>query len=96
MQIKIKFSMLESHLELLDEEKRRLHALRDSLQDAQSRGMILNLQAYQRCMQQLDKLELSIRFRREWLETVLEEFRMVKRRNQALIEEADNQVQHLL
>lgn len=96
MQIKIKFSMLESHLELLDEEKRRLHALRDSLQDAQSMGMILDLQAYQRCMQQLDKLELSIRFRREWLETVLEEFRMVKRRNQALIEEAENQVQHLL
>lgn len=96
MQIEISFSGLESHLELLDEEKRRLHALRDSLQDAQSRGMILNLQAYQRCMQQLDQLEQSIRFRREWLETVLEEFRMVKRRNQALIEEADNQVQHLL
>lgn len=96
MQIKINFSMLESHLELLDEEKRRLHALRDSLQDAQSRGMILDLQAFQRCMQQLDQLEQSIRFRREWLETVLEEFRMVKRRNQALIEEADNQVQHLL
>ena len=96
MQIKIKFSMLESHLELLDEEKRRLHALRDSLQNAESRGMILDLQAFQRCMQQLDQLEQSIRFRREWLETVLEEFRMVKRRNQALIEEAENQVQHLL
>ena len=96
MQIEISFSGLESHLELLDEEKRRLHALRDSLQDAQSRGMILDLQAFQRCMQQLDQLEQSIRFRREWLETVLEEFRMVKRRNQALIEEADNQVQHLL
>ena len=96
MQIEISFSWLESHLELLDEEKRRLHALRDSLQDAQSRGMILDLQAFQRCMQQLDQLEQSIRFRREWLETVLEEFRMVKRRNQALIEEADNQVQHLL
>ena len=96
MQIKINFSMLESHLELLDEEKRRLHALRDSLQNAESRGMILDLQAFQRCMQQLDQLEQSIRFRREWLETVLEEFRMVKRRNQALIEEADNQVQHLL
>lgn len=96
MQIKINFSMLESHLELLDEEKRRLHALRDSLQNAESRGMILDLQAFQRCMQQLDQLEQSIRFRREWLETVLEEFRMVKRRNQALIEEAENQVQHLL
>jgi len=96
MQIEISFSGLESHLELLDEEKRRLHALRDSLQDAQSRGMILDLQACQRCMQQLDQLEQSIRFRREWLETVLEEFRLVKRRNQALIEEADNQVQHLL
>ena len=96
MQIEISFSGLESHLELLDEEKRRLHALRDSLQDAQSRGMILDLQAFQRCMQQLDQLEQSIRFRREWLETVLEEFRMVKRRNQALIEEAENQVQHLL
>ena len=96
MQIEISFSWLESHLELLDEEKRRLHALRDSLQDAQSRGMILDLQAFQRCMQQLDQLEQSIRFRREWLETVLEEFRMVKRRNQALIEEAENQVQHLL
>lgn len=96
MQIEISFSGLESHLELLDEEKRRLHALRDSLQDAESRGMILDLQAFQRCMQQLDQLEQSIRFRREWLETVLEEFRMVKRRNQALIEEADNQVQHLL
>lgn len=96
MQIEISFSGLESHLELLDEEKRRLHALRDSLQDAESRGMILDLQAFQRCMQQLDQLEQSIRFRREWLETVLEEFRMVKRRNQALIEEAENQVQHLL
>lgn len=96
MQIEISFSGLESHLELLDEEKRRLHALRDSLQNAESRGMILDLQAFQRCMQQLDQLEQSIRFRREWLETVLEEFRMVKRRNQALIEEADNQVQHLL
>lgn len=96
MQIEISFSGLESHLELLDEEKRKLHALRDSLQDAERRGMILNLQAYQRCMQQLDQLEQSIRFKREWLETVLEEFRLVKRRNQALIEEADNQVQHLL
>ncbi|MBR3187186.1 MAG: hypothetical protein IKF59_04005 [Lachnospiraceae bacterium] len=96
MQIEISFSGLESHLELLDEEKRRLHALRDSLQNAESRGMILDLQAFQRCMQQLDQLEQSIRFRREWLETVLEEFRMVKRRNQALIEEAENQVQHLL
>ena len=96
MQIEISFSGLESHLELLDEEKRRLNALRDSLQNAESRGMILDLQAFQRCMQQLDQLEQSIRFRREWLETVLEEFRMVKRRNQALIEEAENQVQHLL
>ena len=96
MQIEISFSGLESHLELLDEEKRRLHALRDSLQNAESRGMILDLQAFQRCMQQLDQLEQSIRFRREWLETVLEEFWTVKRRNQALIEEAENQVQHLL
>ena len=96
MQIEISFSGLESHLELLDEEKRRLHALRDSLQNAESRGMILDLQAFQRCMQQLDQLEQSIRFRREWLETVLEEFRMVKRRNQALIEEAEHQIHHLL
>lgn len=98
MNIFISFSRIEQHISILEEEKNCVQIIKENFRIYHQMHMEeqqIDLNSFRKSMEDLDKLEKSIQFRIDFLESLVIDFRKIKNDNQILLEELEERLRQL-